>query len=305
MVEAAKARPPQLSAVSGTRWRDDFCCLWYGSCNMVCAVAWGLFILLPLTLFLLAAPGILREHGATLLTAGLALFALTALLFCVASCADPGVAPRGLGSHPGPGYTYCPDSNRYVAGFDHYCDFLGNDVGARNIPIFVAFLLSIGCLAAYLVAISVLYVADMLSPPDASVHLVPSPPRLALAALILGLVLYTLHRCSRASYCEGVLPLMMMMPGAYVGVAAFTLVLGGVVTLTLTSDMWAHVSMQSNPGPLYLLLPMLAFAVLFLGMSAHWTWLLCTGLTQKLFLRAKGWRRRKPGAPAVNNTEML
>ena len=39
----------------------------------------------------------------------------------------------------------------------------------------------------------------------------------------------------------------------------------------------------------------LALAVLFWGMSAHWVLLLCDGMTQKLWLRAKGFKRqRKP-----------
>ena len=49
------------------------------------------------------------------------------------------------------------------------------------------------------------------------------------------------------------------------------------------------------------MLPILAFAVLFCGMSAHWLFLLGSGLSQKLWLKAKGFQRRRrrgsePGA---------
>jgi len=261
---------------------------------MVCGCAWTLFLLLPGAFFLLASPGLVQWHGPALLAVALCLFALTALLYVIASCTDPGVAPRGYGMHPGPQYTYCVDSNRYVAGFDHFCDFMGNDVGARNMPFFVCFLLSIGSLSSYLAVCAVLYVYDMWTLQTPTVHLEISPFRVIAALLLLLLVFGALRRCSKAQCCEGVMPLVMMMPGAYIGAGVIAVVLGSVVILTLMSDMWSHVSIRSNPAPLYLLLPLLAFAVLFLGMSAHWAWLICQGLTQKLWLRAKGWKRKRP-----------
>ena len=44
--------------------------------------------------------------------------------------------------HPGEGYILSRDSNRYVVSFDHFCEFVGNDIGGRNIGCFVGFLVS-------------------------------------------------------------------------------------------------------------------------------------------------------------------
>ena len=59
--------------------------------------------------------------------------------------------------------------------------------------------------------------------------------------------------------------------------------------------MFADVSPETNPVAFFLVLPCLCCAVLFWGMSAHWVALLCDGLTQKMWLREKGFRKiRKP-----------
>ena len=57
----------------------------------------------------------------------------------------------GMLTHPGDQYQYCQDSNRYVRGFDHSCDFVGNDIGTGNMAYFVLFLLAIASLAGFLV----------------------------------------------------------------------------------------------------------------------------------------------------------
>ena len=70
------------------------------------------------------------------------------------------------------------------------------------------------------------------------------------------------------------------------------------VLLPLTTDMLADVSAERNPTGFFLILPALCFAVLFWGMSIHWVFLLADGLTQKLWLRSKGYRKaRKPAEP--------
>ena len=35
--------------------------------------------------------------------------------------------------HPGTEYTVSRDTNRYVRGFDHFCEFVGNDIGRGNL----------------------------------------------------------------------------------------------------------------------------------------------------------------------------
>ena len=106
---------------------------------------------------------------------------------------------------------------------------------------------------------------------------------------------------SSSDLCAGTLPLVMMMPGAGVGVGLLGLLLVVVAVLPFVTDMWSSASWSRNPAPLYLMLPILAFAVLFCGMSAHWLFLLGSGLSQKLWLKAKGFqsRRRRGSAPGA------
>ena len=41
----------------------------------------------------------------------------------------------------------------YVRGFDHFCEFVGNDIGRGNLGCFVAFLVLLSTLATYVVLI--------------------------------------------------------------------------------------------------------------------------------------------------------
>ena len=102
------------------------------------------------------------------------------------------------------------------------------------------------------------------------------------------------------------MPLIMMMPGATFGAVLIMLVLALTVLLPLTTDMWTGVTTTKTPTAFFLILPCLMFAVLFWGMSAHWVILLCDGLTQKMWLRAKGFRRaKKPSGPEVDGTSLV
>jgi len=98
---------------------------------------------------------------------------------------------------------------------------------------------------------------------------------------------------ARSEACEGVLPLIMLMPGAVAGAWLLALVTATLVVMPLVTDMWADVRPSHNPAALFLILPYLAFAVLFFGMAAHWVHLLCAGLSQKLWLRSRGYRRQR------------
>ena len=83
------------------------------------------------------------------------MYAAASFCYVCASCADPGVAEEpesraDIGTpHPGAQYTLSRDSNRYVRGFDHYCEFVGNDIGMANMPSFVAFLVTLAALSTY------------------------------------------------------------------------------------------------------------------------------------------------------------
>lgn len=151
----------QAEAVPGAFWKEDYGSCGYGSSNCVCLNAWLVLLLLPSIFLLLVAPGLELEHGETPTRIAMALFFLCALCFVLVSNTDPGVAPTappssvrgGVAghSHPGEEYSYSQDSNRYVRGFDHFCDFVGNDIGEGNMVFFVGFLLSLSTLAAFLV----------------------------------------------------------------------------------------------------------------------------------------------------------
>ena len=62
---------------------------------------------------------------------------------------------------------------------------------------------------------------------------------------------------------------------------------------------------QVNPVGFFLILPCLCFAVLFWGMSMHWVKLLWDGMSQKMWLRLKGFRRNKPASGAASAAAAL
>ena len=123
-----------------------------------------------------------------LTTFGLVLFALTMLCFMLTGCVNPGVPTMpelpadtkdvagrvpesaeeanaaGLLPHPGDEYSLSRDSNRYVRGFDHFCEFVGNDIGGRNMGCFVGFLVSLALLASLLLLACVAATAVMWPP---------------------------------------------------------------------------------------------------------------------------------------------
>lgn len=86
----------------------------------------------------------------------LCLYAAATLCYVLAGFVNPGTPTRppplsaedgqtagresGVLAHPGVEFTLSRDSNRYVKGFDHYCEFVGNDIGTGNMPCFVTFL---------------------------------------------------------------------------------------------------------------------------------------------------------------------
>ena len=247
---------------------------------------------------------------------GLYMYALTAFFFLLAACANPGVPSReAVGSPPPIEYVHSKDSSRYVRKLDHFCDFVGNDIGGDNLGCFVLFLISLAVFSTYLLACCVVYTALMYSPPRPALQLAPLSLWWALALLLMAAVVSALIKCSREDCCDGVLPLIMMMPGARCGMTALAIVCVAVVVLPCITNLWSDVSLERNPSAFFFILPLLAFSVrvppphlrpltqchvedwrswwqvLFCGMSAHWIWLLSDGLSQRLWLKAKGWGR--------------
>lgn len=258
-----------------------------------------------------------------LATAFLVLFMLTGLCFVATGCQNPGVPPLpnrvGTGGylpHPGSEYSLSRDSNRYVRGFDHFCEFVGNDIGKGNLGCFVTFLVLLSLLCTYVVVLSGWQVFLYLDPPeDADPGLPPEPPqwhvllapwRVVLAGSLLCMFSYAIYKCATSDACSSVLQLVMMMPGASAGAALVLLILAATVLLPLVTDMWTGVTSERNPTAFFLLLPVLCLGVLFWGMSAHWVKLLWDGLTQKMWLRAKGYKRpRKPGEAPQRDEDVV
>jgi hypothetical protein len=292
-------------ALPGVQWAEDVG-WFYGLPKSICMGAWCLFLTVPAIFFLLALPPLQARVHADVTSGGLAVFGLAGLCFFLTGCANPGVPPRPAPKdpahpddlpHPGHEYTLSRDTSRYVRGFDHFCEFVGNDIGKGNIPCFVAFLLCLSVLATYVVIASGWEQLLLWTAPAPAYHLLPDWWRLGLAGLVIALVLWGLHACWTSDACAGVGPLILLMPGAHGGAVLVLLVTVATILLPLVSDMWADVSPAHNPAGFFLVLPCLVFAVLFWGMSLHWVWLLGEGLSQKLWLRAKGYKKpRKPTA---------
>jgi len=313
-------KPPSfnMTAFPGVQWADDWKC-GFGSVRTICVSAWIIFLLMPTLFFTLTMPALQAGLPFDLTTFGLVLFALTAFCFFLTGCVNPGVPPlpkpiaddgdggeRKAGAwqtvpslpHPGEAFSLSRDSNRYVRGFDHFCEFVGNDIGKGNLSCFVTFLVLLSLLSTYVVVLSGWLTGRLFFPPEPPWHFLFSIWRIVLASILVATLGYALYKCGTSELCSGVLPLIMMMPGATAGAVLIVFVIGATVLLPLTTDMLTQVSPQHNPVGFFLILPCLCFAVLFWGMSAHWVHLLCDGLTQKMWLRAKGYKRpRKPAEP--------
>ena len=72
----------------------------------------------------------------------------------------------------------------YVLGFDHFCEFVGNDIGKGNLSCFVPFLVLLATLSTYVVFFSTWVVCSYFTPPNAQWHLLLVPWRLAIAAVL-------------------------------------------------------------------------------------------------------------------------
>ena len=115
------------------------------------------------------------------------------------------------------------------------------------------------------------------TPPGVSYHLHTAWWRWLIAAGFIGFTLYGLYSCWTSEACAGVGPLILLMPGANVGAVLIVLVIITTIVLPFLSDMFEHVTPQTNPTAFFLILPCLVFAVLFWGMSLHWVKLLWDG----------------------------
>jgi len=255
-------------------------------------------------------PGLQAHVSIDVTTGFLVLFVLTAVCFIATGRVNPGVPDKpnpaqssGTMSlaHPGDEYQMSRDTNRYVLGFDHFCEFVGNDIGRGNLPCFVTFLVLLSLLSTYVVICSGWITVLYWLPPLPEYHLLADPWRLGIAAVIVLLVAWGLKSCLGSESCQGVIPLVMMLPGAWVGAVLVVLVLGATLLLPLTTDMLSNVTPLRNPTAFFLILPCLIFATLFWSMSAHWVHLLWDGISQKMWLRAQGFRKqRSPAAPTDN-----
>jgi len=300
-----------FGAMPDVKWKGDYCCF-FGTFTPVCATAWAIFLVIPLLFYIFALPT-LEELGPWVKLTGFCLFGGSALCYLLAGCVNPGVPKRPpeipdpkdstdksekLESgererekpleHPGSEYTLSRDSNRYVNGFDHYCEFVGNDIGKGNMPCFVSFLALLALLSTFVAVACIVGVYLMATEPAPAWHLNHSVWRYIVAGLILAWLLYGLFQCGTSDICSGVGGLVMMMPGASVGGVLLIIVLTGTVIAPFVTDMFDDITPQSNPTTFFLVLPTLGFAVLFWGMGLHWVFLICEGISQKLWLKAKG-----------------
>jgi len=313
-MDAALATHPvhQKTSLPGVKWAEEFSYS-YGKCTHICAGAWCVFITIPLLFFMFALPPLQERVELDVTTFGIVVWLLCAICFVATAVTNPGVPPepkppggRGLGynnlPHPGAEYTMSRDTQRYVRGFDHFCEFVGNDIGRGNLGCFVAFLVLLSTLATYVVVASawgtilewlpqhlVIDVHGSNATADAylepAYHMLNSPWRMGTALAFVALVLYALFKCYKSDACAGIGPLIMLMPGSRVGALLIMLVILATVLLPFTSNMFEGVTPETNPAAFFLILPALCFAVLFWGMSVHWVWLLAEGVSQKLWLK--------------------
>ena len=175
---------------------------------------------------------------------------------------------------------------------------MGNDIGRGNLPCFVTFLVLLSLLSTYVVICSGWITILYWLPPSPEYHVLADPWRLSVAAAIVLLVSWGLRLCLGSESCQGVVPLVMMLPGAWVGAVLVCLVLGATLLLPLTTDMLSNITPLRNPTAFFLILPCLIFAALFWSMSAHWLHLLWDGVSQKMWLRAQGFRKQRSPVPS-------
>ena len=299
----------ELRAEPGVKWAHRFCFLLAGAPTCVCALSLLWILLLSAAFALAVSPGVAKTHGSEILLLPFALFALVLVAFCLVSCHDPGIAQRPPSGpdgprHPGEEYTFSKDSKRYVRGFDHFCELVGNDIGAGNMPYFILLLLSLTALASTLFLLCTRYTYEITFPPGEELHWRVRENLLPLL-LIFSIIGSCLSSYSRSAVCAELVPLILMMPGARIGFTCLALCAMVATLLLVCTDIWEDVSLEHNPVAIFLLVPYLAFAILFFGMSAHWSWLICEGMSQKIWLRSQGWtRRRVPDAGIIDDPSL-
>jgi len=306
---ASRGAHTHLPVAVDAKWKGDYCCC-YGTVTPVCVSAWVLFLAIPLLFYVYVLPTD-AQLGDWTRVGFICLYVASAVFYILSGCWNPGVPDKPLAKsegddrimdahaplpHPGIEYTLSRDSNRYVRGFDHYCEFVGNDIGNGNMYCFVGFLAILALLSTYVVVFSGVGVYFMAIDPPHVWHLLLSPWRVAAAAITLCLLLVLLRKCVTSDVCSGVGALVMAMPGASAGAFLLFVVLVITIIAPFITDMFLGVTPETNPTAFFLILPTLAFAVLFWGMGLHWVLLMCSGMSQKLWLKAKGlnFGRRRP-----------
>ena len=120
-------------------------------------------------------------------------------------------------------FSRCACVGRYVHGFDHFCEFVGNDIGKGNLSCFVTFLVrslhtslgrpplltSLGdtwqvllsLLSTYVVVLSCWLVTTFFLPPDPEWHLLLVPWRLCVAGVVAALLGCSLYKCATSEVC--------------------------------------------------------------------------------------------------------
>lgn len=142
----------------------------------------------------------------------------------------------------------------YVDGFDHFCEFVGNDIGKGNLGCFVTFLVSLAALSSFVVFLSTWQVLLNFTSVGHAWNLQHDVWRLLAGAVLLVFLIYAVDKCRSTDVCGSVLPLIMMMPGATVGAGLILFALASTIVLPIVTNMIGG-SPNASPVGFFLILP--------------------------------------------------
>lgn len=266
------------------------CC--YCKVESMCFGGWFAFTVPWFLFFILVLPEVQRHALVDVTTFAYIMYAISFVFYINTQCANPGVVSEAESvAAGGKRATLSRSTSRHIEGFDHYCQFLGADIGGGNLWSFKLLLVLLAVLSTYGVILMAWELVTNFTMRGVW-HTRADQWRLSLMAAVLALFVYAVDVCRSSFGFRGTL---LRAAAAFV----IFIVPATMVLLPVASDILEVSTRDANPACYFLILPAFAFAVVFWAMARQWFCVLggVGGLTQKEWLRKEGFLKHRHQQP--------